>query len=338
MLETLGLSNAESQVYQLLVRAGRADADRIHYHLSLSAGHAAEAVDGLVEKGLVTVTDELPAQLIPSPPDIAGEVLLMARMNELKTARGALDRLAGEYHRAPRAEGTEGMAEVTSEAEVALRYQQIQRTARQEVVRFDAPPYLVSEPVNGVELERLAAGVTYRTVYDRMALERDGAQKEIRQYTEAGERARVLHHVPVKMIIVDGSTALLAVRTGASRRQTVVHIYAGPLLDALVALFEMAWESALPLHPTADQSRCDLAGEDIELLTLLLAGLTDLGIARQLRIGRRTVQRRVRELMDRAAASSRIELGWRAARLGWIVGPGDQVTPPESLPETHTRR
>ncbi|MGW6208502.1 TrmB family transcriptional regulator [Streptomyces sp. NPDC055089] len=337
MLETLGLSNAESQVYQLLVRAGRADADRIHYLLRLSAGHAAEAIDGLVEKGLVTLTDELPAQLIPSPPDIAGEILLMARMNELKTARGALDRLAGEYYRAPRTEGTEGGAEITPDEEVALRYEQIQRTARREIVRFDAPPYLVSDSVNWVEFEKLAAGVTYRTVYDRLALEREGAQEQIRRYAEAGERARVLHHVPVKMIIVDGSTALLAVRTGASRRQTVVHIYAGPLLDALVALFEMAWESALPLHPTADQSRCDLADEDIELLTLLLAGLTDIGIARQLRIGRRTVQRRVRELMDRAAASSRIELGWQASRLGWIAGPGDPVTPPESMSQAHTR-
>ncbi|MET7646509.1 hypothetical protein ABZS83_23350 [Streptomyces sp. NPDC005426] len=40
-------------------------------------------------------------------------------MNELGTAGGALDRLAREYGGAPRSEGTEGVAEVTSDAEVA---------------------------------------------------------------------------------------------------------------------------------------------------------------------------------------------------------------------------
>ncbi|MGW6902283.1 helix-turn-helix domain-containing protein [Streptomyces sp. NBC_01727] len=330
MLETLGLSTAESQVYQLLVRTGRTDADRIQQLLRLGAGPVGEAVGGLVDKGLVTTTDDRPAQLIPSPPDIAGEVLLLARMTELTKARGALDRLAGEYRSAPRPDVSGDMADVISDEEVALRYQQIQARARREVVRFDAPPYLVTEAVNEVEIEQLAAGVRFRTVYDRLGLEADGSREEIIQYAEAGEQARVLNHLPVKMVIVDGSTALLAMRSDESCAQRVVHIHPGPLLDALVALFELVWDSALPLHPMAVQPRNDLTDDDVELLTLLLSGMTDTGIARQLRMGRRTVQRRVRDLMDRAAATSRIQLGWQAARLRWIAGPEDPVgTTPE---------
>ncbi|MET7310002.1 MULTISPECIES: TrmB family transcriptional regulator [unclassified Streptomyces] len=330
MLETLGLSTTESQVYELLVRTGRTDAGRIQQLLRLGAEHVEEAVGGLADKGLVTATDDRPAQLIPSPPDIAGEVLLLARMTELTKARGALDRLADEYRSAPRPDISGDMAEVVPDEEVALRYQQIQARARREVVRFDAPPYVVSEAVNEVEIEQLAAGVRFRTVYDRLGLEADGSREEVLQYAEAGEQGRVLNHVPVKMVIVDGSTALLAMRSGESCTQRVVHIHPGPLLEALVALFELVWESALPLHPMAVQPRSELTDDDIELLTLLLSGLTDTGIARQLRMGRRTVQRRVRDLMDRAAATSRIQLGWQAARLGWIAGPGDSMgTTPE---------
>ncbi|MDF6045494.1 helix-turn-helix domain-containing protein [Streptomyces sp. JH14] len=331
MLETLGLSTVESQVYQLLVRTGRTDAERIQQLLRLDAGHVEDAVGGLVDRGLVTTTDDQPAQLIPSPPDIAGEVLLLARMTELAKARGALDRLADEYRSAPRPDVFSGdMAEIVPDEEVALRYHQIQARARSEVVRFDAPPYLVSETVNEVEIEQLAAGVRFRTVYDRLGLEADGSREEILQYAEAGEQARVLNHVPVKMIIVDGSTALLTMRSGEACTHPVVHIHPGPLLDALVTLFELVWESALPLHPMAVQPRSELTDDDIELLTLLLSGLTDVGIARQLRMGRRTVQRRVRDLMDRAAATSRIQLGWQAARLGWITGPGE---PTGTVPE-----
>ncbi|MET7524763.1 TrmB family transcriptional regulator [Streptomyces sp. 900116325] len=328
MLETLGLSTIESQVYELLVRTGRTDADRIRHLLRLGAGHVEEAVGGLVDRGMVTTTDDQPAQLIPSPPDIAGEVLLLARMTELTKARGALDRLADQYRSAPRPDVLKEMTEVVPDEEVALRYQQIQARACREVVRFDAPPYLVSETVNEVEIEQLAVGVRFRTVYDRLGLEADGSREEILQYAEAGEQARVLNHVPVKMVIVDGSTALLAMRSGEACTHPVVHIHPGPLLDALATLFELVWESALPLHPMPVQPRGELTDDDIELLTLLLSGLTDVGIARQLRMGRRTVQRRVRDLMDRAAATSRIQLGWQAARLGWIVGPGDPMGPP----------
>ncbi|WP_328886499.1 TrmB family transcriptional regulator [Streptomyces sp. NBC_00316] len=331
MLETLGLSTNESQVYELLVRTGRTDADRIRHLLRLGAGHVEDAVGGLVDRGLVTTTDDQPAQLIPSPPDIAGEVLLLARMTELTKARGALDRLADEYRSAPRPDVFSGdMAEIVPDEEVALRYQQIQARARREVVRFDAPPYLVSESVNEVEIEQLAAGVRFRTVYDRLGLEADGSREEVLQYAEAGEHGRVLNHVPVKMVIVDGSTALLAMRSGEACTHPVVHIHPSPLLDALVTLFELVWESALPLHPMAVQPLSELTDDDIELLTLLLSGLTDAGIARQLRMGRRTVQRRVRDLMDRAAATSRIQLGWQAARLGWITGPGN---PTGTVPE-----
>ena len=51
-------------------------------------------------------------------------------------------------------------------------------------------------------------------------------------------------------------------------------------------------------------------------LSLLLVGLNDQAIAFHLKTSLRTVQRRVRHLMDRAGARTRTQLGWKAARLG----------------------
>ncbi|MFJ6699375.1 hypothetical protein ACIQM4_25310 [Streptomyces sp. NPDC091272] len=56
------------------------------------------ALEGLVAKGLLTRTAGEPAQLIASPPDIAGEVLLLRRMQEFHLARAAMGRLSAEYH------------------------------------------------------------------------------------------------------------------------------------------------------------------------------------------------------------------------------------------------
>lgn len=229
--------------------------------------------------------------------------------------------LTKEYRTAPGTASLEEIAEIVPDETLAQRYEQIQRLARQEVLRFDTAPYLVDEDVNAAELEQLTAGIQYRTVYDRAAIEEDGAQGEMRLYSDAGEQARVLGKVPVKLVIVDRSAALVALRTdGARPPGAVVQIHRGPLLDALIALFELAWASALPLDPRlSDTGRNELSGAEIQLLILLLSGLTDDAIARQLDIGTRTVNRRIRGLMDLAGASSRMQLGWQASERGWIT-------------------
>ncbi|MFD9503352.1 helix-turn-helix domain-containing protein [Streptomyces sp. NPDC060035] len=326
MLETLGLSTSESQMYQFLVRSGRICTEQMRKRLNLSDAQTDEATQGLVAKGLVTLTDERPAQLLASPPDIAGEELLLLRMNQLRSARGVLNRLTKEYRQATSGPAAlEEIAEIVPDESLAVRYEQLQRNARKQVLRFDAPPYLVSEGLNSAELDQLTAGVAYRTVYDRLAVAETGAMQEIKQYVDAGERARVLNQVPLKLVIVDRSTALVSLRAeDAQLPQVALLIHPGPLLEALLALFEMVWASALPLDPVSDQG--PLTQPDAQMLTLLLSGLTDDAIARQLGIGKRTVNRRVHSLMDQAGVSSRMQLGWQAARLGWITDVHETVT------------
>ena len=56
---------------------------------------------------------------------------------------------------------------------------------------------------------------------------------------------------------------------------------------------------------------------DAQILALLLAGMTDQALAGQLGLSLRTVQRRIRVLMDKAGVDTRIQLGWHAGREGW---------------------
>ncbi|MFE7937451.1 response regulator transcription factor [Streptomyces griseoincarnatus] len=57
---------------------------------------------------------------------------------------------------------------------------------------------------------------------------------------------------------------------------------------------------------------------DRKILNLLYAGLSDASIARQLDVGHRTVQRRIRRLMERLQANGRVALGARAQELGLL--------------------
>ena len=64
--------------------------------------------------------------------------------------------------------------------------------------------------------------------------------------------------------------------------------------------------------------RLGLPELDARILGLLLAGLTDQAVANQLGLSMRTVQRRVRALMDRVSADTRLQLGFHAARNNWL--------------------
>ena len=65
-----------------------------------------------------------------------------------------------------------------------------------------------------------------------------------------------------------------------------------------------------------------LSTEDKQLLSLLLAGLTDEAIAAHFRISVRTVQRKVHALMEMASVRTRMQLAWEAARQDWLPGAG----------------
>jgi DNA-binding CsgD family transcriptional regulator len=65
-----------------------------------------------------------------------------------------------------------------------------------------------------------------------------------------------------------------------------------------------------------------LDGEQVRILALVLAGLTDEAAAHRLGVSKRTVQRRVRDLMDLSGARNRMELGHRAALAGLPYPPG----------------
>ncbi|MEV6104031.1 helix-turn-helix domain-containing protein [Streptomyces sp. NPDC051940] len=339
MLEALGLSSDEERVYRALVTDGPQRADELRDQLGLLAEQADEVIGRLAAQGLITHGTEDRTELSAAPPNVAGEVLLLRRMAELQSARAALGQLATAYRKTQHRSGSlDGILQILPQRAVAQQLEQIQQRARREVLMFDVPPYTAQEagsPPNAVQLERLRAGVRYRTVYDRLSLESAGAIDRITGYVSTGEQARVMDRIPLKMVIVDRELALLPVASRPERDHNAVLLYPGALLDALLSLFELVWLCALPIDPVllGDQNTAaDAEGDpaaaetaltpaDRRLLTLLLSGMTDDMISRQFGIARRTVQRRVKTLMAQAGAETRMQLGWQAAQLGWLPAP-----------------
>ncbi|GLZ77809.1 transcriptional regulator [Actinorhabdospora filicis] len=322
-LEALGLTPDEARMYAAAAPRRAVTVADLAQLTGLGPQRAREVADALTERGLFSPGgDDI---VVAAPPDIAGEALLLRRYEELNRARAELAALTEAFRERPGASVGEFMELMPGPA-VGRRWAQIQSSARAEVVIVDAPPYAGEAPPytggpppNPTQIERLSSRVAYRTVYCRRGLEMYGGFERARAYVAAGEQARVLDHVGPKFAIVDGRYGMVPLyHELPARNGGALLIHRSPLLEALSAHFEMLWMCALPLDTERESA---LSIEDRGLLTLLLSGLTDDAICRQLGVARRTVVRRVRALMDLAGAATRMQLGWQAAQLGWVTAP-----------------
>ncbi|NBE83303.1 helix-turn-helix domain-containing protein [Micromonospora rubida] len=336
MLDALGLDGTEQLVYQALIRQPSASVDDLGDMTRLTPQQIHDALAALEKLDLVRPVPGPVVRYPPAPPDVALEALILRKEAELKLVRATALQLDDAYHRVLSTQHPTGLVEIVVGREaVHERGQRLIRAARREMCAFDRPPYL-DDPLatNQNELDALAKGVNFRVVYDRATLDIPGWWSgHYRSVAVAGERARVAAGVPVKMYVVDGQIALVALQTKHHTIHASAIVRPSELLDALQSLFDTLWRQAVPLPQLPKLGAADPGPEDLPpaqagptpfeatLVSLLAAGLGDEAISRQTGLSYRTLQRRVRSLMDQLGAQTRFQAGLRAAHRGWVRPP-----------------
>ncbi|MFD4973354.1 helix-turn-helix domain-containing protein [Streptomyces sp. NPDC058424] len=323
MLEGIGIGPLEEQVYVALVAAPAADAGELADRTGLPEPEVERALAELESKSLVTVLPGRRRGLRAAPPTITLHLMALQRIDDARKAQIAIAELAQRYHSAGQTGGSAELMEVIEGgAAIAKRYAQIQRDAREEICALTAGPVVaVSPAANTGQRDALSAGVRYRVVYQRDALEQDHPDNSLLldQWAELGEEMRVAVDVPLKVVVADNRIALVVPREHPLDEPMMLVTRSRVLVDAFSWIFNRVWESAVPVSAALARAPRDLlTAEDRHLLSLLLAGYTDQAIASQLGLSERTIQRRVHRLLALAGAQTRIQLGWQAACRGWI--------------------
>lgn len=330
LLEPVGLSESDNAVYLALLAQPAASAAELSARAELPTAGARKALTRLVEAGLATKVPSRPTRFLPAPPQVAMSALIARRRRELQDMCVAAVDLASRMRDSDSSQtaGPVGLVELV-EGDEAIQAvgARIQEEAREEVLLVDAPPYLLGTPSRNVgELAALARGVRFRCIYDGSSLEEPGHLDQMTECVRAGEEARTLTAVSMKMQIVDRVVALIPVAFAPAETHTRLLVRASPLLDALVVSFESLWQRAVPVaRPaeappvTSDRSHgVEPTDRERALLTLLAAGMPDRAIARVLGVPERTLSRHIAELMGVLQASTRFQAGLQAAHLGWL--------------------
>jgi sugar-specific transcriptional regulator TrmB len=335
VLGVLGLSQSEQDLYEQLVGSAPLTVAELDGRLAACgcAGPAATLLARLHELGLVSMEDGEPPRWSAIPPNTSLQVLVSDRGRALAEARGYVAELVSRFSRTGADRDLPAMVEVIyGREEIIRRFGELQRGARRQFRACDAPPYPANDAaqLNTMEVDQLHAGLRFRILYDRTALDIPGRLADLEAGIAAGEEARVAD-IPLKMTLFDDSAAILPLRQPPDMESRLV-VHNPVLLDTLAALFEMYWDQALPLH--VRQGRAELSDADDEpsprerhLLVLLVAGLTDQEIAAQLGISDRTVRSRVRAMMGKLDATTRFQAGYQAVLRGWLTtaSPADAV-------------
>ncbi|MGW6205735.1 helix-turn-helix transcriptional regulator [Streptomyces sp. NPDC055089] len=331
LLTLLGLGPEEDAVYRLLV--DRPDCEPGALVGQLGEAAVVGALDSLVERGLASA----------HPPDSGGTfryraaspVLALGPL--LESRRSALHRVESlvgdlsERHRSAQMYGAGAPVEVLSgPAAIRRRLLNMQRQARSEVctlVPVRRVPAVLSFEDNHeeVDAEMAKRGVVVRSVVEREWLESPETSSVLTSCVAQGQHISVTDRLPIKLAIVDRSIALLPLDPERETEPVALVVHRTGLLTALVSLFEEHFERGwrLGLSGEEETEESSVAAVDRQIVALLHVGLTDAAIARQLGMGHRTVQRRLHELMDEVGAATRFQLGWYAARAGWLPDPVD---------------
>lgn len=326
MLESLGVAPDVEFVYRALVSRPNSTVLSLAEELELSLPEVEKALAALVDVGLALQPDD--ESYVGAPPAVALGALITERRDGLRLAEQALATLAEEHRAAVAGQTISDLIEVVTGVDaIRHRYQQVQHAATHDLRMFITAPFVAVRPgENAAEPAAVERGIRIRGIIEHGVLTEPGATEEAIDSLRRGLEIRVVDKLPMKLVLADADLALVPLEVAPGGEPGAVLIQRSGLLAALDALFETVWRQGYPLELSNLESN-DLEPNgpesdgptplDRQVLSLMLAGLTDQAVATQLDLSLRTVQRRLRYLQDLAGVNSRMQLGWYAAKHDW---------------------
>jgi predicted DNA-binding transcriptional regulator len=263
-LEELGLTNYEARVYLALIRRDVFTAAEVAREAQVPRQRVYDVLEGLTRRQLALLRPGKVAGYSAVAPETAVHRLMEQQRRSLGRLERLSDELAqellptwdnGRTHTDP----LDYVEVLRDAADISERFARIQSEAERELLSFSRPPWVnpPAENVAGIEASaRLhAAGRTVRSLYSSDVLDDAEVLDVVRQFVEVGEEIRIAEHLPLKLVIADGSTVLCdmpdpVARAGATTSLVIRH---PSLAEALRLAFHAVWDESPTLEVALKQ-------------------------------------------------------------------------------------
>ena len=134
------------------------------------------------------------------------------------------------------------------------RFAELQASVKREILVFTKPPYATppQENVEGLQVTRTHEA---RSIYEYSVFDDPAAVEGIRRFIEAGEQARVVPELPLKLVIIDETIVMFGMQdpVAGSSDLTIVVVEHPSLAIALKVAFDATWARGLTFDQAYDR-------------------------------------------------------------------------------------
>jgi sugar-specific transcriptional regulator TrmB len=257
-LVRLGLTTYEARAYLALVRRDSFTAAQIARTAGLPRQRIYDVLASLVEKGLASARPGTVVKYAALAPDLAVQRLVATRRAEMsaleRDAGEVIGRLGPEYQAGQaHSDPLEYIEVLRDRGAINERFAELQAGVKREILVFTKPPYATppQENVEGIEVSRSHRA---RSVYEWSILDDPATEAGVRRFIEAGEEARFVEAVPLKLVIIDETTVMFGMQDPVAGQEelTIMVVEHPALARALKLAFDAVWDRGLTYEQAYD--------------------------------------------------------------------------------------
>ena len=258
-LTRLGLTSYEAKAYLALIRRDSYTAAQVARQSGLPRQRIYDVLGSLVQKGLASSRPGSVVKYAATAPDLALDRLIEAHRQELsdmeREARAMVSKMtpayeAGQSHTDP----LEYIEVLRDRRAINERFAELQASVKREILVFTKPPYATppQENVEGLQVTRTHEA---RSIYEYSVFDDPAAVEGIRRFIEAGEQARVVPELPLKLVIIDETIVMFGMQdpVAGSSDLTIVVVEHPSLAIALKVAFDATWARGLTFDQAYDR-------------------------------------------------------------------------------------
>jgi sugar-specific transcriptional regulator TrmB len=250
-LSRLGLTSYEARAYATLIKRDSFSAAQVARQAGLPRQRIYDVLGTLVQKGLASARPGPQVKYAAIAPELAVERLLGERRRELSSLEldGASivklltpEFVAGRTQTDP----LEYIEVLRDRGAINERFAELQRQVRKEILVFTKPPYALppQENVEGIKVTREHEA---RSVYELSLFDDAEATEGVRQFVEAGEQARFVETLPLKLVIIDETIVMFGMEDpiAGPSNLTIVVVEHPSLAQILKVAFDTIWGAGM---------------------------------------------------------------------------------------------
>ncbi len=252
-LVDLGLTSYEAKAYLALLRRDSSTPADVARLARVPRQRIYDVLATLVQRGLVSQRPGPPAKYAAASPEFAIERLLLRRREELaeleRKSREMIEALTPTFAEGQKERDPLEYIEVLRDRRaINERFAELQENIEREILVFTKPPYATPAQEN-VEGIAVTHSHTARSVYEFSALDDPDFSAGVRRFIAAGEEARFVEKLPLKLVIIDETIVLFGMEdpVAGSTELTLAVVEHRALAHLLKIAFEAVWEQGITI-------------------------------------------------------------------------------------------